>query len=83
MNKSLLPLAAIFGGLLAGLFCCSASAADKAAPALAEHVVLISIDGLRPEFYLDPSYPAPMLRQLKAQGAFAAAAGGAPVTGPR
>lgn len=35
------------------------------------HVVLISIDGLRPEFYLDPSWPAPHLRQLKEQGAYA------------
>lgn len=46
-----------------------------AGPALAErpadHVVLISIDGLRPEFYLDERWPAPMLRQLVAQGAHA------------
>ena len=37
----------------------------------ADHVVLISIDGLRPEFYLDPRWPAPMLRQLVARGAHA------------
>ncbi len=30
------------------------------------HLVLISIDGLRPEFYLDASYPAPALRALAA-----------------
>jgi hypothetical protein len=71
MNKSLLPLAAVLCGLLAGLLCCSASAAESPSPAAAEHVVLISIDGLRPEFYLDPSWAAPMLRQLKARGAFA------------
>lgn len=37
----------------------------------AQQVVLISIDGLRPEFYLDPAYATPMLRQLKARGAHA------------
>lgn len=37
----------------------------------ADHVVLISIDGLRPEFYLDPSWPAPMLQQLARDGAAA------------
>ncbi len=39
----------------------------------ADHVVLISIDGLRPEFYLDPSWPAPMLQQLRREGAHAEA----------
>lgn len=34
-------------------------------------VILISIDGLRPEFYLDPSYEAPFLQQLVRQGASA------------
>ncbi|MBZ4188019.1 alkaline phosphatase family protein [Niabella beijingensis] len=37
----------------------------------AKHVVLISIDGLRPEFYLDPSWPTPHLKQLKQLGAYA------------
>ncbi|MCF3109187.1 ectonucleotide pyrophosphatase/phosphodiesterase [Niabella sp. CC-SYL272] len=36
-----------------------------------KHVVLISIDGLRPEFYLDPAWPAPHLKQLKQQGVYA------------
>ena len=35
----------------------------------ARHVILISIDGLRPEFYLDSGYPAPILRKLGASGA--------------
>ena len=30
----------------------------------ARHVVMISIDGLRPEFYLDDSWAAPELRAL-------------------
>lgn len=37
----------------------------------AEHVVLVSIDGLRPEFYLDRSWPAPMIQQLARDGAAA------------
>lgn len=40
---------------------------------LAKHVVLISIDGLRPEYYLDESWPAPTTRQLFLQGAHAVA----------
>lgn len=36
---------------------------------LAEHVVFISVDGLRPEFYLDARWPAPMLQQMARQGA--------------
>ncbi|SJZ38981.1 alkaline phosphatase family protein [Sediminibacterium ginsengisoli] len=38
---------------------------------LARYVVLISIDGLRPEFYLDQSWPAPNLQYLKNNGAHA------------
>ncbi len=37
----------------------------------ADHVVLVSIDGLRPEFYLDSTWPAPMLQQLVSQGSHA------------
>ncbi len=39
----------------------------------ADHVVLVSIDGLRPEFYFDSSWPTPMLRQLLRAGAHAEA----------
>ena len=39
----------------------------------AEHVVLITVDGLRPEYYLDPQWPAPAMRQLYREGAHAAA----------
>jgi predicted AlkP superfamily pyrophosphatase or phosphodiesterase len=35
------------------------------------HVILISIDGMRPEFYLDSLWPAPNLQQLAKQGAHA------------
>ena len=39
----------------------------------ARHLVLISIDGLRPEFYLDDTYAAPALRALVKTGSHARA----------
>ncbi|MCB1033858.1 MAG: alkaline phosphatase family protein, partial [Acidobacteria bacterium] len=60
--------------LLALLFLSSALISLAAPPA--DHVVLISVDGLRPEFYLDPTWPAPMMQQLKGEGAHAKAVRG-------
>lgn len=37
----------------------------------AKHVVLISIDGFRPDFYLDSSWRAPHLRKILENGAYA------------
>src|SRR3954466_3675982 len=37
-----------------------------------EHVVLITIDGFRPDFYMDPSWDAVNIRKLMADGARAA-----------
>ncbi|MGH7355329.1 MAG: alkaline phosphatase family protein [Candidatus Rokuibacteriota bacterium] len=51
-------------------------AAHAQAPARALHVVIVSIDGLRPEFYLDDAYPAPELRALVKAGSHARAAEG-------
>src|SRR3954469_11939696 len=34
----------------------------------AEHVIMVSIDALRPEFYCDESWPAPTLQQLAFEG---------------
>jgi predicted AlkP superfamily pyrophosphatase or phosphodiesterase len=48
----------------------AAASTDAPAP---RHLVLITIDGLRPEFYLDPTYPAPTLRALAAAGSAARA----------
>jgi predicted AlkP superfamily pyrophosphatase or phosphodiesterase len=45
-----------------------------AARAPARHLVLISIDALRPEFYLDEGYAAPALRALVRAGSHARAA---------
>jgi len=38
---------------------------------IAEHVILISIDGFRPDFYRDAGWPAPNLQQMAAAGASA------------
>jgi predicted AlkP superfamily pyrophosphatase or phosphodiesterase len=37
----------------------------------ATHVILISVDGLRPDMYLDSSWPTPNLRYLMKQGTYA------------
>lgn len=42
----------------------------------ADHVVLVSVDGLRPEFYLDRHWPAPMMQQMVREGAYAKAVRG-------
>lgn len=39
----------------------------------AKHVVLISVDGMRPVYYLDDRYPAPAMQQLYREGAHAVA----------
>lgn len=41
---------------------------EAGTPGHAEHVVVVSVDGLRPEFYLDPSWPAPVLRGMARDG---------------
>ncbi|HVS66426.1 MAG TPA: ectonucleotide pyrophosphatase/phosphodiesterase [Thermoanaerobaculia bacterium] len=38
---------------------------------LAEHVVLVSIDGFRPEFYRDSTWPAPTIQHMAETGVFA------------
>ena len=57
----------IFLILIIGLY-----ANAQTAPARrATHVILISVDGLRPEMYLDSSWPTPNLRYLMKQGTYA------------
>ena len=65
------PTAVFIVLLLALTVVASARADDRQASRPADHVVLISVDGLRPEFYLDPTWPAPMLQQMVAGGAHA------------
>jgi len=57
---------------LLGILCLSVSfCAVHAQSPIVNHVVLISIDGMRPEFYTDPLWPAPNLRILMKQGTYA------------
>jgi len=44
-------------------------ALPAAAEPLAEHLVLVSVDGFRPEFYLEDSWAMPMVRQMAREGA--------------
>ena len=37
----------------------------------AKHVILVSIDGFRPDFYMDSSWPTPNLQSIKANGVYA------------
>ncbi|KEO71697.1 alkaline phosphatase family protein [Anditalea andensis] len=50
------------------LVCFSGIAQEKR---LSDHVVLISIDGFRPEFYLEEKWPAPNLKQMVLEGTHA------------
>lgn len=47
------------------------SQTQKADQRLSKYVVLISVDGLRPEFYLDKSWPTPNLQFMKENGVYA------------
>ncbi len=41
-----------------------------------QHVILISIDGLRPDFYLDKKWPAPIIQHMAEKGSHAQAVKG-------
>ena len=58
--------------LLVLLSACRAASPPAPAPVPpgpAEHVLLISIDGLRPDFYLSDEYDAPTMKRLAKEGA--------------
>ena len=55
--------------VLAGLLV-TAPASSQEKPR-AEHVVLISVDGMLPAHYLDPAWPAPMIQLMAREGAHA------------
>lgn len=48
-------------------FCCTIGVSGQGS----KHVILISIDGFRPDFYLDKSWPAPNLQSLMKEGSYA------------
>jgi predicted AlkP superfamily pyrophosphatase or phosphodiesterase len=58
-------------GLLVAALGIAAARTQEGAP---RHLVLVSLDGLRPEFYLDDGYAAPELRALLGAGSHARAA---------
>ena len=64
-------LALVLFSLVLALACTDAQ--QQAHP---DHVVLISIDGLRPDFYLDTGWPAPRIQQMAREGAHATAVRG-------
>ena len=49
----------------------TASSMSGAPARLADHVVLVSIDGLRPQIYREERWPAPVLHELARRGAIA------------
>jgi predicted AlkP superfamily pyrophosphatase or phosphodiesterase len=59
-----------------GVVAACACAAAGAQAGDQRHLVLISLDGLRPEFYLDPAFEAPELRALLRVGSHARAVEG-------
>jgi arylsulfatase A-like enzyme len=68
--RRLLPVAAAAALVAIAAACVSSPrAADEG-----RHLVIVTIDGLRPEFYLDPAYRAPALRELLGRGSHARAA---------
>ena len=61
--------------LVAALLATLVLAALGATPtSAARHLIIISIDALRPEFYLDEKFPAPQLRALRVAGSHGRAA---------
>ncbi len=62
--------------LQVSLLAWAAGAVVPAQKRAADHVVLVSIDGLRPEFYLDSDWPAPMIQYMAREGARAKAVKG-------
>ena len=52
----------------AALAVVAGAAAAETAPRAVDHVVLVSIDGLRPEMYLDAGWPAPTIQQMAREG---------------
>jgi predicted AlkP superfamily pyrophosphatase or phosphodiesterase len=50
------------------IVCASALVATHTMAQKAKYVVMISVDGFRPDFYADKSWPAPNMQQIKERG---------------
>lgn len=59
----------LFFLLIVPLLLPETSNAQSDSSRIAEHLVIISIDGFRSDFYLDKTWPAPMLQQMSYEGA--------------
>ncbi len=71
MSKSV-AIHSLWGIALLGLVCFALMfVSGESAAEPVEHVVLISIDGLRPEFYLDESWEAPTIQRMAQEGVYA------------
>jgi hypothetical protein len=66
-------LAASLAGIAPARAQQAAPPSPAAVPARADHVVVVTIDGMRPEFYLDARWPAPTIQQMAREGAHAQA----------
>jgi predicted AlkP superfamily pyrophosphatase or phosphodiesterase len=55
--------------ILSTIFTAALGLAAVAQPA--KYVILVSIDGFRPDFYMDSSWPTPNLQNIKANGIYA------------
>lgn len=62
------PRTRILAGILLFMAAAPARAVQLPADAPAEHLIFITIDGLRPEFYTDHRWPAPNLQKLAFEG---------------
>lgn len=70
-NAMVRTLAALLLAAVSAAQGTQAQAGGLAESGSAEHVVLVSVDGLRPAFYLEDRWPAPMLRRMAREGAHA------------
>lgn len=54
--------------LVCALIVASAAAALAQGTSRSDHVVLVSVDGFRPDFYRDANWPAPTIQQMAREG---------------
>lgn len=66
-----LPLLGAPAGVGAQETAADSDTAEEVGPRPADHVVLVTVDGLRPEFYLEARWPAPMMQLMAREGSHA------------